>query len=149
MNLSMTPLNEAYNLPKLKPKLKPNIHVNSEHQKQVLKDSNMEIHTKIPSGYTEKPAFITNEIQQLPVVKEDVLEDENLLTVKITDPELIEMLKPYKDDYISKIIKSNMKGGVEFFQNKETSSIDDFDIKILIGILILLVIVDINVRRKC
>lgn len=145
MNLSLTPLNEAYNSPKLKPKTKQNIYTNPQHQKEVLNESHMEVQTQIPSGYSN----ILEQQTIIPVVSDE--KKEKSLVVKITDHELIEMLSPYKEDYVSTIIKKNMQkkdNNIEFFQSTTDNFMSEIDIKFMLGVLIMLVIVDITLRVK-
>jgi hypothetical protein len=142
MNLSLTPLSEAYNSPKLKPKTKQNIYTNPQHQKEVLNESNLEVQTQMPSGYS-------NVLEQQTIIPITNNEKKSLV-VKITDDELIEMLSPYKEDYVSAIIKKNMqkRDNTEFFQNTSDNFMSEIDIKLLLGVLILLVVVDIIIRLK-
>ena len=147
MNLSLTPLNEAYNTlasSKLKQKTKPNIYTNIDYQKQMLKESNMETQIKLPQGYNNTLTSASFDTKQ---------SDEDSLILKITDPELKELLKPYKEDYILDMLKNKMQDTVEFFQNPKQqqtckSEANDIDIQMLIGILILLLIIDIAIRIK-
>tara|TARA_B110000977_G_C11091322_1_gene497063 strand:+ start:9663 stop:10118 length:456 start_codon:yes stop_codon:yes gene_type:complete len=148
MNLSLTPLSEAYDLLKTKTKNKENIHTNTEYQKQILKVSNMETQNKLPTGLSTAPLQSTFNFQEIKNSKTDEL------TVKITDPELIALLRPYKEDYISMIIKEKMNQkkvqGVETFQNEQDneSFICDYDIKIMLGIVMMLIVLDIGLRMK-
>lgn len=139
MNLSLTPLSEAYNIPKLKPKTKQNIHTKSEVQKKMLTEASQVVHDTAPQG------FVQNENNY------DVAQSSppHSITVQLTDPEIIEMLKIYKEDYIStfvsKLIKNkNTIQKVETFTEPQST----IDIQLLLVALVFLVFADIVLRLK-
>ena len=146
MNLSLTPLSEAYNSPKIRQKTKVNIHSNTDTQKEILQKASLKVHNSVPIGYEGLHSGSDVEHKS-----EDKI-DENSLTVKILDPELIDMLKIYKDDYISELFKNLLvqskttKASVETFVDKNNESF--LETNIILGILIFLLVADIVLRLK-
>ena len=144
MNLSLTPLSEAYNLPKLKPKTKQNMHTNPEVQKQMLTEASQVVHDTAPQGYsTHLQNKNTFDVAQSPL--------QQSITVQLTDPEIIEMLKIYKEDYISTFVSNLIKNKsnnaapqVETFTEPKTT----IDIQLLLLALVFLVFADIVLRLK-
>ena len=146
MNLSLTPLSEAYNSPKIRQKTKVNIHSNTDTQKEILQKASLKVHDAVPMGY--EALHSGSEVENKPA---DKIND-NSLIVKISDPELIDMLKIYKDDYISTLFKNLLvqskttKASVETFIDKNNESF--FETNIILGILIFLLFADIVLRLK-
>lgn len=148
MNLSLTPLNEAYNIPKLKHKTKTNVHTDSSFQKEMLTKSSMQVHENLPDGYSSNTEHHSLNFTS------DIKSEIKKLSLTITDPELISMLSIYKEDYISVLFKDLLKNKkpnttVETFTGNST--VDEFipfDINILLAILIFLLIADIILRLK-
>lgn len=149
MNLSLTPLTEAYNLPKVKTKTKQNVHAHADVQKQMLKMASQQVHETIPDGYDA-----TQTINYDSVTQDDskTVKQQDSINIHLTDPEIIDMLKIYKEDYISTFVsnlikkdKSTNNNNVETFIDKPSSTID---VQMLLAALIFLVAADIILRLK-
>ena len=142
MNLALTPLSEAYNVPKLKHKTKVNSHTNVDTQKKLLQDAAQNIHENEPNGYSmhaQSYDLLTNNNKNN--------ESPKTLNLTITDPELIDMLSIYKDDYISTLFKKVMRKNenVETFVNMNKESVDT---NVVLAIIVFLLIADIILRLK-
>ena len=150
MNLSLTPLNEAYSVQRPKPKTKQNVHSSVEVQKQMLHNASQKVHNELPSGY-EVHQSGANYISSVNT------NENNAITLKITDPELIEMLSIYKEDYISILFKNLLKKSekmpstktrVEKFMDMPSFDESVFDTNLILSILIFILFADIILRLK-
>lgn len=147
MNLSLTPLNEAYSTLKVKPKLKENMYSNSEYQKEVLKQANAETSVQVPHGWSETTQTTNMEIVQPSSTSNKIAQS---IKLEITDPELIELLKPYKEEFMPVVLKNKMiqqEHSVEFFKGSDFE-LSNYDIKLLLIIMIGLLIIDMGIRIK-
>lgn len=146
MNLSLTPLSEAYNSPKIKQKTKVNIHSNTDLQKEVLQKASLKVHDSVPIGY--EALHSGSDVEN----KTNKVNEDKSLIVKISDPEMIDMLKIYKDDYISELFKNLLiqskttKTNVETFIDKSSEVF--LETNIILGLLIFLLVADIILRLK-
>ena len=160
MSLSLTPLNEAWNIPKVKKKKDQNTYTKTETQKEMLIDANLEVNNNIPSGNNNIDVYYHEPLQEQQVEKKDTNQS---LTVQITDNEVIQLLKRYNISYIQNIINksvkkylnsntkednSNTKEDVETFQGfKSLSAFENQDSNMYIYILLALIVLDIILRN--
>jgi len=141
MSLALTPINEAWNSvkPKHKPKqqqkMKPNVYNNPETQTKILTELGM-----IPQNDIEY------EVQdQKP--KEIEIHNTNSLNINLKNSELVNMLKPYSNDYIETIllgcIKNQQQNGItkELVDTIET-------MYMMISLILLLLVIDLLFKMK-
>ena len=160
MNLSLTPLNEAYVTPKIKKHQSTNVYNETSHQKELLKKSNMEINNGVPTGYTGEPT--ESSVLQEPQVHESNTprvesNATKTISVSITDPELVEILDDYKVENVERVIKK------EFFKNRHhtkkrvepfTGNISFKDVcnidsnSLIMYILLAILLIDILIRLR-
>ena len=153
MNLSLTPLNEAWTLDmgkKIK-KVKTNKFVDAQYQKKLLQDAHQEINrSDIPVGNS-----ISNEHNQLIHVADTSNQekiDQEVLNISITDRPTLDRLRPYRTSYIPILVKEAVQKYfapsspqiVETFTDKYGNKSDDSSI--FIYIIIALLIIDIIIR---
>lgn len=155
MNLSLTPLSEAYNIPKKQtPNMqRQNVHVDPHYQKKVLKESNQAVNNAIPNGYHHNQQSY---MQYIPAASETTstskIPEEKQITLNIKDPELVEKLSVYKEDYVIQLLKANLlkEKTVETFissVNPQKMS-EDLDGNVILVILAVILIVDIILRIR-
>jgi len=137
MSLSLTPLNEAWNNIKPKIKQKPqkpkqNIYSNPETQSKILSELGM----------------IEQEVQpEIEEPKQIQVYNSNSLNINLKNKELVNMLKPYSNDYIETIllncIKNNNQIGIteELIETINT-------IYIIVSFILLLCVIDILFKIK-
>ena len=106
MSLSLTPLNEAWNIPKVKKKKEQNTYTKTETQKEMLIDANLEVNNNIPSGNNNIDVNYHKPLQEQQVETND---NKQSLTVQITDSEVIQLLNRYNMSYIKDIINKSVK----------------------------------------
>lgn len=147
MNLSLTPIDEAWNVQKSKHS-SFNKFSQKATQQEILSASGYGIATSEPEGYSGKD-FAPHKSQQPSPSPEPPTDQPTspapttsmkTLTIEINDPKLIQSLKPYTNDYIQeKILKalSNEVEKPETFIGKPEISDNGL---IIIVILILLAI---------
>ena len=139
MSLSLTPINEAWNSvkPKEKPKqqqkMKPNVYNNPETQTKILAELGM-----IPQNDIEYE-------EQKP--KEIVVNDPNSLNIHFKNRELVNMLKPYSNDYIETILLGCIKNQQQNGLTKEL--LDTIEtMYMMISLILLLLVVDLLFKIK-
>ena len=143
MSLALTPINEAWNSvkPKQKPKqqqkVKPNVYNNPETQSKILSELGM-----IPQIKDEY------EVQQVEEPKNQIqINDPNSLNIHLKNIDLVNMLKPYSNDYIETIllgcIKSKQQNGLsqELVDTIET-------MYVMISIILFLLVIDILFKMR-
>ena len=139
MSLSLTPINEAWNINKPKQKQK------QQHQKQKVNIySNPETQSKILSEL----GMIENDVQpDIEEPKQIQIYESNSLNINLKNKELVTMLKPYSNDYIETIllgcIKNNQQSGItqEVIESIET-------IYMMVVLILLLCVIDILFKIK-
>ena len=146
MNISLTPLDEAWKIPKLKKPKNMNKFSKETVQKDFLQNANQEITNSEPTG---------NDIQKSNYQVVDVVDlqpqpQKETIQIDIDDTNIISLLKPYNIDYIKKIVYDGIKlvlqkpkqANVEKFVGKpitatSVTSEDSTAIYILIALLVL------------
>ena len=145
MKLSLTPINEAWQLQKVKKSKSTNRYTKPDTQIQLLQEVNQK--TNSPAYVPVPGEFATSnstlEYQNDVEKHEDVSE---VINVTLTDVNALRILKPYKEEYINKMINDLVithlvdKGMnseiVETFTNDNTNS-DTTYLAITIALLIL------------
>ena len=148
MNLTLTPLNEAYNIPKQKPKAKINMYTEESTQKKMLENAAHQTNNHIPEGYT-----VNDYATQDSVIPKTVSTPAGI-TLRITDPELMDLLSIYNENYIPQLLKKCLlQNNVEVVPQKieKIEKFTDFnflDQNVLMYILIFLLVGDILIRFK-
>ena len=153
MNLSLTPLNEAYTIPKVKKPQSTNVYSNPDHQKTLLKTAKYEVTETTPSGYIG-PHVESIENHKPPVEQNlEIVPQKNTgITLNITDPELVELFNDYKPDRVEKIIKKQFVKSpsmqIETFTNglSNVCSIDSTNM--IMYILLAILLIDILIRLR-
>lgn len=163
MNLSYTPINEAYNLPKIKRQSKVNDYSTSNLQKKFLQEKNFSVSDNSPfpsennlnsnQPYTTETQYARPQYsmpETSPVIPE--------FKLTLRDPSLLQELKKYREDYIESLIKdslfkppqSSQQELVSYNQNQVEHFVGsmDNDTKNLILIFILVLVIDIILRLK-
>lgn len=140
----MTPLDEAWKLPKVKKFKNMNKYSTESVQKEILENGKYDIVNEIPTGNDIKA-------QQYKYVDDIKLEKEKL-HIEIDDENILALLKPYNSDYVKKIVNDGIKKILEtpkktnvesFVGNIKTKPCDD---SIIIYILTALFILDITFK---
>ena len=145
MKLSLTPINEAWQLQKVKKSKSTNRYTKPDTQIQLLQDVNQK--TNSPT-YVPVPGEIATSNSTLEY-QSDVEKHENVneaINVTLTDVNALRILKPYKEEYINKMIndlvithivdKGMNSETVETFTNDNTNS-DTTYLAITIALMIL------------
>jgi hypothetical protein len=115
MSLSLTPLTEAWSIPKVKKKKEQNIYTTNDAQKKILNDANLELNTSLPTGnnINEMKYFATSNEKIPQSIEKENSEKENIkkksITVEITDNSVVQLLEPYNMSYIKTIINKSIK----------------------------------------
>ena len=143
MSLALTPINEAWNSVKPKQKskqqqkVKQNIYNNPETQSKILSELGM-----IPQIKDEY------EVQEVEEPKNQIqINDPNSLNIHLKNIDLVNMLKPYSNDYIETIllgcIKSKQQNGLsqELVDTIET-------MYVMISIILFLLVIDILFKMR-
>ena len=138
MSLSLTPINEAWNTTKAKTKpkqqkTKPNIYSSPETQSKILSELGMIENFEVQPEIEES--------------KEIQVYDSNSLNINLKNKNLINMLKPYSNEYIETIllncINNNNQSGIshELVDTIET-------IYMMVALILLLFIIDILFKLR-
>ena len=144
MSLSFTPINEAWNYEKTKPKekfkqqqkMKPNIYNNPDTQSKILSELGMV--PEIEKEYTMK------EVEEHPKQSEI---HRNSLNLILKNNQLVNILKPYSNDYIETILLSCI-------QNQQTNGltkelVDTIEtMYIMISLILFVLVIDILFKIK-
>ena len=141
MSLALTPINEAWNSIKSKTKqkqpqkVKPNMYNNPETQSKILSELGM-----IPS--TIENDFEVEESRQ--IVK---IHDTNSLNINLKNNELVNMLKPYSNEYIESILLRCINGSQQNGLTKEL--VDTIEtMYLMISLILLLLVIDLLFKMK-
>ena len=141
MTLALTPINEAWNSIKSKTKqkqpqkVKPNMYNNPETQSKILSELGM-----IPS--TIENDFEVEESRQ--IVK---IHDTNSLNINLKNNELVNMLKPYSNEYIESILLRCINGSQQNGLTKEL--VDTIEtMYLMISLILLLLVIDLLFKMK-
>lgn len=151
MNLSLTPISEAWDSPKQKQKRhnKENQYTVSGTQKQMLSHANQVVHNNTPGGYSDENMHAIVQMSTNGEVEKQ--NDDSKLVVHLHDPDVIEMLKPYKDEYISNIVQKSIAAYLTTSNGSniiETFVTSQNDIGIIGAIVIALLFLDIIIRLR-
>ena len=141
MALALTPLNEAWDSVKPKPKLKqhnkikPNIYNNAETQSKILSELGMIQGNEI-------------EVQEEPKLIETFKEENlNSLNLNLKNSELVNMLKPYSNDYIETILLGCIKNQKQSIMTKEL--VDTIEtMYMMLSLILLLLVIDLVFKIK-
>lgn len=162
MNLSYTPINEAYNLPKIKRHSKVNDYSTPIVQKKFLQEKNFSVSDNSPfpsennlnsnQPYTTETQYVRPQYfmpESSPVVPE--------FKLTLRDPSLLHELKKYREDYIESLIKDSIfkpQSSQQEIVSHNENQVEHFvgsmdnDTKNLILIFILVLVIDIILRLK-
>lgn len=146
MSLALTPINEAWNSVKPKPKpkpkfkqqqkMKPNIYNNPETQSKILSELGM-----IPQNDIEY------EVQEVEEPKQIEIHNPNSLNINLKNIELVNMLKPYSNDYIETILLGCIKNQQQTGITKEL--VDTIEtMYMMISLILLLLVIDLLFKMK-
>jgi hypothetical protein len=175
MNLSMTPLTDAWNVANVK-HISYNKYAEPELQKKILKTSGQSISKSTPHGYEKSissmPLSTANkgpnppeqvEVPMLETPNEEQTEPKKSgsVIIEITDDKVLEKLAPYKDSFTKGLVEEllrnhfmNMQYVKEEKDKNDTVETfignvnvpDDISTYLMIGILIY--VIDIIMRNK-
>lgn len=155
MNLSYTPIKDAYNLPKIQRETKTNSYTDINNQKSFLQSKSLPLNSSIPYPYDSGPSspyIITQQETHQPkdtFKPKDTFEPKEMKTLKIniSDPVLIQEFGKYNPTYLEEFLKEKVlisnKPIIETFMNNM-----DSEMKHLLMILSLIFIIDILIRCK-
>lgn len=142
MSLALTPINEAWNSVKSKPKpkqkpqqkTKPNAYNNPETQSKILAELGL-----IPSNEYE--------VQEVEEPNQIEIQNPNSLNINIKNQNLVNMLKPYSNDYIETILISCLNNQHQNGLTKEMIETIE-TMYMMISLILLLVVIDMIFKMK-
>ena len=146
MSLALTPINEAWNTVKSKPKMKqkqqqkikPNIYNNPETQSKILSELGM-----IPSANENN--YEDQEVEESKQIVE--IHDSNSLNINLKNSELVNLLKPYSNEYIESILLKYINGSQQNDLTKEL--VDTIEtMYLMISLILLLLVIDLLFKMK-
>lgn len=156
MNISLTPIDEAWKISKPKKGKEKNKFTEQDTQKDILQKSSLPLNNNIPKGND----LLESNFQK--VSNMEIANDENnksSIEISITKPSILEKLAPFNSSYIQQLVHK----GLELILNEETKEsvpkksahvekiekfTNDEDLNMLIYILIGLIIIDILFKFK-
>jgi hypothetical protein len=151
MNISMTPLAEAWKIQKPKKNKEQNQYTSNDNQKKILKTLNLPVTDAQPSGYN-------NQTEYEPIIQSNKVSDssetleisQEELIVKISDENILEKLKPFNYAHIQKLVHQGLENVLKpspKIEEKIESFIGSTSTnEILIYVLIGLVLLDITLK---
>ena len=149
MSLSLTPISDAWST--LQTDKKKSVQKKSEKNKEKVQNvyQSPQMQTKILNelGMIQHNSIEEEEEQEKPI-EHNMIVRQNSLNINLTNPDLINMFKPYSNDYIEmmiiKCLSDNTKG------NDVSQDLVDLveNIYLMVSLLLVLVIIDIIFKFK-
>lgn len=143
MNLSLTPINEAWNVEK-KRSVHHNKFATKDHQTKMLSESGHSLSLSTPTGYDGhsfamhygEKKVVTPKPEPEPEINNDFE-----FTIKIADNDLLNTLRPYKKEHITRVVEDFLREKltqVELFSMPAKNNHDTLYVILIIVMIIML-----------
>ena len=173
MNLSMTPLTDAWNVANVK-HMSYNKYAEPELQKKILKTSGQSVTKSTPRGYEkltstmslntenkgpQPPEQVDVPMLESPSEEQSEPKKSASVMIDITDSNILEKLAPYKDSFIKGLVEELLRNhfmNMQYVKEEKKNDVETFigninvpdDISTYLMIGILIYIIDIIMRNK-